>query len=243
MIGRACWSLEVWNCLHHQVIQLQVLQRKYASAIMVDKELPNEYLLALLKFSHRLDRYIGDPINQLRDGWIASPPFRSDFAVLSHDNKDTIALKAGAMRDKVQSELVWLLDILGERRKEVDLAGRTILIDELERFLQAEPKAKALVSSHLAAVLGDLSVINEATRQLDLYQPWASTFRHHRERHEDAMDKDFTDQVQSWGHFGAVLRLPKSGPDHAELVRLGEPSERKFYHPVDKRRTKRTMRR
>lgn len=56
------------------------------------------------------------------------------------------------------------------------LCGMSVVVDELERLLNAEQSARDLLSSYFAMLVGELSIVTECLRQLEIYQPWANGF-------------------------------------------------------------------
>lgn len=75
--GRAYWYYEQWYELRRQVLHLQQLQVKYASRISLEKDLPEEYLDAILKFRHHLDKGTEYPLAELSHSIPAIPTLRS----------------------------------------------------------------------------------------------------------------------------------------------------------------------
>ena len=239
VITNAYLGLEVWSELHCQIKEVHELYKKHAHAITIDEDLPEEYLAALLRFQHYLDQATKGPMGQLKHDAVASPPLRAYFMRDPPPDETStmigIRQKPGLKLDKVQSELIWLLKMLWEDGQELFLSGLTRVVDELERLIQMEPKAKDMVSAHIARVIGDLSIATEGLRQIKIYQPWAQTFEEALVDREDGIKKEFAWRTKQWSAF---LGGATSGPFGAKIVRLGEPIERKFYYPVDKRRSK-----
>jgi hypothetical protein len=105
------------------------------------------------------------------------------------------------------------------------------VVDELGRLIQAEPKARELVSAHIANVISDLSVVCEALRQLQVYKGQLVEL--------PAFDKDEN------GELTKELNVPwaKALKDIESLIpeefyNHGIPAQGRFHYPVDKRRTK-----
>lgn len=145
-----------------------------------------------------------------------------------------VTQKLSAKLEKVQAELIWLLRTLWEDGHHLFFIGLTNVVDELERLVQSDPKAKGMISSYVADLVSDLAVFSEAIRQLKIYQPWAQTFEKLLVDKEGDIEKRFAQRTNGWGLVMAAL----DGPNQMKIVRLGEPGGRKFYYPVDKRRTK-----
>jgi len=73
----------------------------------------------------------------------------------------------------VEEELMWLLRTLWEDSDTLFLADMTVIVDELERLLQAELQAADLASARVADHIGSLAIISQCLNQLKLFQPWA----------------------------------------------------------------------
>lgn len=178
-------------------------------------------------------------MGQLKHDFVGSPPMRANFA--REPPPDATSTRIGVTQkprvkfEKVQGEVMWLLRMLWEDDQQLFLAGLTTTVDELERLIQAEPKAKEMISSHIADVLGDLAISVEGLCQIKIYQPWSQTFEEALVDRKDDIMKEFAERTKQWSAF---LGGPTKGPEGAKVVRLGDPSERKFYYPADKRRSK-----
>lgn len=102
-----------------------------------------------------------------------------------------------------------------------------MVVDELERLLRAEPRARDLVSGYIAERIGDLSVLCECLRQLDIYQPWANGY-------ETAMVDREEVSRRSWQHGGGVG--PASTPQKSRAMiinfELAEPSDKRLFYPT-----------
>ncbi|KAF5595031.1 hypothetical protein FPCIR_4655 [Fusarium pseudocircinatum] len=117
------------------------------------------------------------------------------------------------------------------------IARLPLVVDELEQLMQANPKADALISAHVAKILGDIAIIAQCLKQLELYQPWAAQF-------DEAIKSAIEIHRDSWKRMGpdfgqlhdAFLRK-----EFDEAARLAEPSGGKFTYPYSKRRTKETV--
>ena len=238
VLTNANLGLEVWSELHTQVKEVRRLQRHYEDQITTEKDLPKEYLNALLRFQHYLNQASKGPVGQLKHCAYSSPPLCHLFVRLPPADPNTpmiqIMKKPGIKLERVEAELTWLLQTLIEDGSTLFLVGLTNVVDELGRLIQSDAKAKALVSAHVADVISDLSVISEALRQLKIYQPWAQTFEHALGDKEDDIKKEFAQHTQAWG----LIMNVSDGPDQKKIIRLGEPTGGKFHYPVDKHRSK-----
>ena len=238
VVANAHMSLEIWGELNTQVEKLQVLRTKHASNIHPNKDLPEELLKVILKFQQYLKRAVGVPLEKLKQHAYASPLLRAYFVRSPlRDANAPIAevyLKPGVKYGKVQAELFWLLQTLMEDGKDLFVIGLTNVVDELERLIQSGRTAKEMISSFIVNVIADLSVFTEGLRQLNIFQPWAQTFDKSLVDGEKEIQEEFDKTTKSWG----MLIYAMDGPKKTKIIQLGQPEGRKFYHPVDKRRTK-----
>ena len=238
VISNAQCQLEVWSELLAQVEHLLELQSRYADQISPTHDLPEEYLNAILRFQHYLNQAAKGPLGQLKMCAVASPPLRPYFVrEIPQDRMSNIiqvTSKSQNKLDNAQKELLWLLETLWQDDYALFLMRMTTTVDELERLIQSEPKASASISSHVAEILSDLSILTEALRQLSIYQPWARTFENALVDREDEIKKEYADHTKDWKWLlGAT-----DGPDRLKIINLGKPTEQKFHYPVEKRRTK-----
>lgn len=239
LIANAYLQHEVYTELHRQVKELQSLQLRYASDISIEKDLPKEYLDALLKFQHYLDQATKGPMGQLKHDFIGSPPMRAYFVRAPPPDATSTGIivmqKPTVKFEKAQGDAMWLLRMLWEDSEQLLPAGLTAVVDELERLIQTEPKAKEMISSHIADVLGDLAIAVEGLRQIKIYQPWSQMFEEALVDRKDGIMEEFAERTKQWSAF---LGGATQGTQGLQVVRLGDPSERKFYYPADKRRSK-----
>ncbi|KAH6659289.1 hypothetical protein BKA67DRAFT_589404 [Truncatella angustata] len=212
--------------LRDQAQLLGALQRKYDAAISPDRDLPEEYLNALLKFRHYLNQ----------TAVAASPPLRNLFVrnVPEYDTSSKIEVmsKQGIKLDKVAGQLIWLLRTLWEDGTDLFFCRLTIVVDELDRLLRSEPKALELVSPYVAMLIGELSIVGECLRQLELYQPWANGFENASHERDDAIKRQFSQRTKGWGGVMEAFR----DRNLVGLSHLGDPSDGKFQYPLGKRR-------
>ncbi|KAM0228265.1 hypothetical protein ACHAP5_011998 [Fusarium lateritium] len=143
-------NLETVAELHRQAQNLGDLQKKFEKKIQATNELPEEYMVALLRFRYYLNQACKAPLEKLKVSVPSSPPMRKFFVREPPPDSETtkilIRARAGIRLDKVETQLIWLLQTLWEDDYALFLARPPIVVDELERLLQAEPKADALIS-------------------------------------------------------------------------------------------------
>ncbi|KAK2755094.1 hypothetical protein FQN54_006623 [Arachnomyces sp. PD_36] len=239
IVSDAYLELEFFADLSNQAKNLVLLQRQYAADISPSKDLPEEYLEALLRFRHHLNQAAKGPLNNLKFATVASPPLRRLFAREpppdARTTKIGVVSKPGVTMNAVETQLIWLLRTLWEDGDQLFLTGMPAVVDELERLIQSEPQARELLSSYITTVVGDLSIISQCVNQLSLYQPWALGFESKVAERGDEFEKEYAECTRSWAQAHTVLR-ETGGSSRA--ANLGEPSNGKFAYPIEKRRTK-----
>ncbi|KAF7883144.1 uncharacterized protein EAF01_011653 [Botrytis porri] len=78
-VSDAYGALIVWENVARQLKHLAFLQKKYASKITPKRQLPSEYMKALLTLRYTLSQMVKGPIRNLKMAVPASPPYRSKF--------------------------------------------------------------------------------------------------------------------------------------------------------------------
>jgi hypothetical protein len=63
------------------------------------------------------------------------------------------------------------------RAQSLGILGITKMMDASQHFVESKPEAKALLTPYLASSVGNLATISECWHQLELYQPWANSFK------------------------------------------------------------------
>ncbi|KAK4138431.1 hypothetical protein BT67DRAFT_412777 [Trichocladium antarcticum] len=231
-------QLEMYAELRQQAQAVQALQARYAAAISPMQDLPAEYMRALLKFRFTLNRAAKDILRQLQRCGAPSPPLRHLFVrnECTDVNESHMQLhsKSRVGKTKVETNLLWLLGVLWNDGDDLFLTGLANTVDELQRLLEAEPEAKRLISSHVAEVIGDLAVVTESLRQIDLYHPWARGYDNALLDLQDELAEESKKSREPWDRIRACTEAQHV----ARSVQLLDPFKRRFPYPVDKRRTK-----
>ncbi|KAF9329977.1 hypothetical protein BG006_007034 [Podila minutissima] len=223
--------LEIWDTLLSQIDQLISLRRKYEGKFKDKDPLPTELLEAFLDLDFSLGIYMNVPLMALKNIVVASPPMRHWFVRQPEQNPKNIQVtqKPNMDMDTTQKRLLWLFKILwddGQRR----LAGVLPILDMMERLVQNDPKSRNLFSAKVADTIADYSLFAECQRQIQLYQPWASTFETDAVSRQDKIRADYIERTKRIAQVEAAFGDFDSSS--------AEPSDKKFYYPVEKRRTK-----
>lgn len=243
VVTKSYIQLEIFSELSHQAQVIQSLYSKYDGKLSPVKDLPLDYLKALLKFRYFLEQAAKGPLNQLKHVVVASPPIRHLFVRQPPPNplssKIVIMSRPGIELSDIEEQVVWLLRTLWEDEQPLFLARLTTIIDELERLLQSEPEAKSLISAYVASTIGDLSIIAQCQRQLELFQPWANSFDHHSVDHLEDIKEQYTVKTKKWRNL--ISNFQEDALKTSRIVSLGEPTGKRFDYPVGKRRTQQNV--
>ncbi|PTB65517.1 hypothetical protein BBK36DRAFT_1159666 [Trichoderma citrinoviride] len=237
ILFEAYLELEFYSELHHQAQNLVFLQKKYEAAISPLKDLPEEYLNALLTFHHFLNQAVKGPLDQLKVAVPASPPMRKFFVRRPPEDASSSKMaitSSGLKKTTLESQLLYLLQTLWENDHNLFLLRLSCAVDELERLLLTEPTTGDLISSNVARLIGNLSIVSQVIHQLEIYQPWARNFEDAFLGVKAEIQQEFATKSEPWGQIMAALRDTKL----AAVARLAEPLLRNFNYPIDKRRTK-----
>ncbi|KAF9308773.1 hypothetical protein BG003_010626 [Podila horticola] len=223
--------LEMWDILLSQINQLISLRERYEGMFKDEDPLPTELLEAFLDLDFSLGIYMNVPLTTLKTAVVASPPMRAWFARLPEENPRRIETtqKPKMDMDTTQKRLIWLFQILFDDRQR-HLVGTQPVLDLMERLVQNDPKSRNLFSAKVADTVADYSLFAECQRQIRLYQPWASTFE------SDAIGRQQEIRAR---YIERTKRLAQVDAAFGNIVLSdADPSDKKFYYPVEKRRTK-----
>ena len=231
-------QLELFSELHQQARRLKLLQQKHEANIAPLKDLPEEYLEALLKFRHYLTQTAKGPMEQLKIAVPASPPMRRffvrDIPVSDSSSKIGVRTKPGVNMDKPTGQLLWLLKTLWEDGQDLFSCRLPDVMDELDRMLKADQDARELVSPYVAKLISELSIVAECLRQLEIYQPWANGFESALVERQKGIQSEFSERTKNEARIVQALH-----ESHIiKIYTFGDPSDKRFDYPVDKKRNK-----
>ncbi|KAJ5942536.1 hypothetical protein N7516_002704 [Penicillium verrucosum] len=218
-----------------QAKKLVSLQKQYADEISPSRGLPEEYLHALLRFRYYLRLWVTEPLSNLRYGVLASPPLRKYFARLPPDAQSTnisVVLKCGHKMGKVEKRVIWLLRTLSENGPCLSSVGMPLIVDELERLLQSDPRARDLLSSYVTTVVGDISIISQCLHQLETYYPWARGFAIELSQREANFEQDCVEWTKPWAQVVESLR--RRTKESVAALRNAEAHLDAFWADIDR---------
>ncbi|KAG9319932.1 hypothetical protein KVV02_005532 [Mortierella alpina] len=185
VVSEAYLYLDTFDTLHSQIGKVFTLKDKYEGTYSYEDSLPGDLLEAFLELEFSLTQFIKGPIHSTKTNMVASPPLRASFVRLPEEkNSDIIKVvqKPTVQWDTTQKHLMWLFQTLWDDQQ-LHLVGLSPLLDEMERLVENDPKARNLFSARVANLVADLSFFAECKRQISLYQPWAASFENDAASH------------------------------------------------------------
>jgi hypothetical protein len=238
VVGNALVSalaeIEVWTIIHEKMEHLAKLQRKY-SHIKFEDDLPEDYAMAFYVLHDHLTQYVGGPIGNLELGVFAAPSLRPYFRRIPPPTPTTSMIEiiaVGDARPAGVADFEYMMQVLFDQTQR-EFAGLPTIIDELDRITKTD---RSLISAWVARQISFLALMSECIRQIDLFQPWASTFE--SQMAEEATSAKLREESNRSGARVLALFQQKS-PDQA--VSLAIPSDGRFKYPVDKPRSKKNV--
>lgn len=84
---------------------------------------------------------------------------------------NVLVSKPGVHLQDPERIILWLVRTLWQDERTVFLLRMTNIVDQLQHIIDSDPQPKDLISSYVAAQIGDLSILCECLHQTDLYQP------------------------------------------------------------------------
>ncbi|KAM7182847.1 hypothetical protein V8F33_013973 [Rhypophila sp. PSN 637] len=210
LLANAYCAVESFDELRRQAVELQSLHAKYSDQIDPSKDLLRE---------------------DMEDHYLPSPQMRHLFEYSTVE--EAIVSNPDKIGD-VESVILWLFKTLYEDEEHLRVLGLTMVMDQLEYVISTDPKAKALISSLIGQTIGDLSILAQCYRQLELYQPWAQEFELLAAKGEKKLRTTYIAWRDPQDKICSALDVDAlKGPG-----RLADPAGGRFTYPVDKRRTK-----
>jgi hypothetical protein len=171
MAADAHCAIFVWHEIHERLATLCTLAAKYAQVISIENNLPLEFIELLAETRYFLERISQDLIDIINFEFSASPPLRK-YHFRGNRDDPNLGRYLIIQRTKVDSDdklvhrLLRLIRILEDKGMR-DVITLHVLLDELERLMQDEPRAKALITPHLASTISQLSIMAECLNQFN----------------------------------------------------------------------------
>ncbi|KAF9560858.1 hypothetical protein EC968_005975 [Mortierella alpina] len=234
VVTEAYLYLDIFDELYSQIGKVIALKDRYEGTYSYEDNLPEDLLQAFLELDFTLTNYIKGPISDLKTSVFASPPLRASFVRLPEEgNADRIVVtqKQNFSWDWTQKRLIWLFRTLWDDQQ-LHLVGLSPLLDKMEHLVENDAKTRNLFSARVANSVANLSFFAECRRQISLYEPWAATFENDAASRSQALGQALVERTK---RLAVIYEASKQ----VSLVD-SDPSNGKFYYPVEKRRTKET---
>ena len=175
MVMQAYGDLISWSQLEKDVEHLTTLRQNYGDKIEPHFDIPKDYAHALCHFGYQINQNIKRALVMWKVGMVASPPLRNHYIrePLNPSKPNETIIKPRKTISQVEDPFLWLMNQL-TRDDQVISMGLENIVDELERLMRNDRKSRERLSSWLASVLSDLSLLAELKRQIGLLCPGPS---------------------------------------------------------------------
>lgn len=224
MVERPLQELTHYDHLLDHISQLQHLYPNVEPRAGPSAEVNTVYLDTLALFENRLvDAYM-NLVRNLSKLSLASTLGRK-YALRLEGSELTPKISADC--PKLWNEIQPLI------RGTMELDGQTIemkaidCLDELERLVQMQPAAKALLTPFVAQAMGKVCVLQEAFRHLHANQPWYRVLRY---TDEDDPTPDKLFGREDFDQFSSTLEVTMMTTG---LYKMAIPDSGKFTFPVE----------
>ncbi|KAF7913451.1 hypothetical protein BELL_0064g00220 [Botrytis elliptica] len=210
-----------------------MLQSKYVAFIHPGNCLPEKFSKELLSFKSVLEFIQARSKNNLTQGLPASLIFRDEF----HRGSEISGCEEATQRvdrgfSKSEDLMIKLFETIFSREKKTSLSLPAIM-DEIEQMIEQYLELKAKITPWVSLVLSDLGLIIRLGYKLDLYLPWATGIPMEMETHKDWHKNNLRDRCSELQKTQYYLKFA-----FESLKALGDPSDGRYLHPCDQRRTK-----
>ncbi|KAJ4314722.1 hypothetical protein N0V94_006327 [Neodidymelliopsis sp. IMI 364377] len=221
----------IWDEIDKRISQLQKLWSTYSETISAEKDLPIDLHTMLVELRFFIDMVTQNLISDIKHAFWASPALRgyhyranqNDQNLRRHDIR-TINLGGNDPSVKHILDLRDAICDVGRR----DLLTLHALLDEFERLMRDDPRARSLISAHLAKDLSQISVLAECLHHLHQFQPWAHKVESDIEENKIKLLVTYNKTFKHWGR----IHQEQAEFEDGKLYKLCNPHDGKFEYPV-----------
>ncbi|KAA8572578.1 hypothetical protein MFRU_003g02330 [Monilinia fructicola] len=221
-------SLLLWSSLREDFRTLKKLKQEYFLIITPEKQLPKEYEWAFLCFWDNLGR-ASDVLRrmELKQAVYFGPTFQNNYTGTEKEGNGICLIVDTSIIDIT-------FGILSEICQNRLLAYSSLpdILDEFERALVLAPAERNRLSIFESFLLSDIGILALITRELNLYQPWASTVDLLLNKHGETI-KAITDS--KWERVKQISDYLPRMPSGELRKLIIEPNC--FDYPAQKRRS------
>jgi hypothetical protein len=216
---------------------LRATYARYSDAVNPEEPLPKELMVAFMNLRYALDEMVQkmvQPFGPIRSGLFSAPTmrkicYRDGEAPAQRIQGFVIGVDYGKEDHALQRLMPFLAMLIDSQKLRV--LGLHALTDEIARLFEVDTEVKELITPYVARLFSTLSVLSECLHQLDLFQPWANKIAANVDNNRGALNAAMSADIAK---FRAFMLTPLRFDG---LVRLCDPTEGRFYYPVDRPRT------
>ena len=239
-LSDAFHEIELWSDVVQNTDALFQVHQLIGHRIGGCAETRRLYLNVLVGFQHRLVRMTRYMVSKLQVSFPFSPLTRHFYFLYRLPGTSDHHVVANPTQDQPEAlkTLYWYIaqfrpvaDVLFPRET-------VTIMDELERFVQSNKDARVLITPYVANIMGDISIIAEGLRHTHNYHPWIQMAQIHSVDRRENVNKQWLQANQRFSYFKNMVT---GHPRETDLVRLCDPSNHRFHHPVDQRWTQATV--
>lgn len=228
MVIEAYGALLLWDQLEKDARHLESLRKMYGDEIGRYSDLPEDYENALCHFTYFVEQTTKGQLNLWKTGMVAPPPLRKHFVrePQDSDKPNMIHVRERRNSHSEKDHFRWLVGRL-TMDDQLFLCGLDNVVDELERLIRSDQNSRERLSSWLADILSNLSLLAETKRQIGLFHPGAPMME------ALSLTEQQTEYTKKTQLLSEIFGVLSKG---LKLAVVGTPLT-KFNHPSDKRRT------
>ncbi|KAK5055155.1 hypothetical protein LTR84_012904 [Exophiala bonariae] len=216
-----------------QVAQsLHDMQLGSSSPRISNRKPSEDYFYTLIRFRAYLTYAAQTPLRMLQMFVAGSIPFRS-LHVRESIKASQAPIRAEtrtSMLGSIEAQLLFLLKTLADNGDTLGLLRMPLVVDELQRLIEKEPRARDMITGFIGGIIGHLAIICECLKQVDICHTWAESYDSVMEEHNEAAYDEWNKAAAIWEDMVDVMH--KSGPEWKRIVQLGIPKKGKFDYPL-----------
>lgn len=227
VVMNAYTDLVAWDIVLKEIDSLNNIS-SHSGKINPGSDLQENFMQTLAHFEHLVEQLIKGAISKWKVGMMASPPLRQLYVREPQDPSNTrIRCKSRQNSRKKDDHLLWLLEVLLQD-DQLFLCGLENVCDELEREIRSNRTSRDRISSYVANLISELSLLGELKRQIGLATPGPKITELIDEEEKQA---EFSKKTKILSEvYGALNNVGKG------LAEVGTPLGN-FNYPSEKRRT------
>lgn len=237
MITDAHCFVFIWDEIQQRIVHVQDLLTRHSKNISVDRDLPVQLHDQLSELRFFLESVMMNQVGDLDIEFRASPPLRKYYYRANAGDSNmrkfevrVTEIPGGATSLKRLRSLIEAICNSTYR----DKYTLHILLDEFERLVQTDPRAKDLVSAHVAESLSRLSIFAECLHQLQVFQPWSHKIESDVNDNRISFALRYDKIFRHWG----LLNSNYQKFETKKLNLLCSPRDGKFLYPVHEHPTR-----